>query len=672
MEYRAEIDGLRAVAIIPVVLLHAGYEYFSGGFVGVDVFFVISGYLITTIILTEKELGTFSLVNFYERRARRILPALFLVMFISLPFAWLWLIPSDMERFSKSLVAVPTFVSNILFWRESGYWDTANELKPLLHTWSLAVEEQYYILFPLFLMMMWRFRRRWILSSFIVISLFSLAAAEWAAYNAPKANFFLLTTRAWELAIGASIAFYFVYRRNTVRILLSNKFIDEVLGLAGLIMIGYAVYVFDETVPFPSTYALIPTIGTGLIIIFSSSQTLVGRLLGTKILVGIGLISYSTYLWHQPVFAFFRYKSIVEPSKLLYAMLVILSLILAYLSWRYIEKPFRKKDLFDRKIIFRFTIAGTALFIIIGSAGQYTKGFPNRFKLDKSIYDDFVFNDLRANCNKDFGNKPSDKKICTLGTTTNDNHLKFVIFGDSHAEAILPAFNSAAQSLNVKFAHLGAGGCPPLLSADIAKGNYGAGVCENIALRQFEYVKLNKIKEVFFVSRWSLYTDGSYDKKMKGYFLVDKKNNKLTKKSSRAVFIRSLENTIEAYRNIGAKIHVVYQIPQQKISPKSLYYKLWSSSLTDKKRDNILASKSISLNQSYDLQSYNRNVFERLALQGKIEVVNLDDIYCRSNICLIGDRNHSYYFDEDHVSVSGASLMVNEIKNILNSAIGDR
>jgi peptidoglycan/LPS O-acetylase OafA/YrhL len=164
VKYRREIDGLRAVAVVPVILFHAGYSAFSGGYVGVDVFFVISGYLITTIILAEKEKGTFSLVNFYERRARRILPALFFVMLVSLLPAWLWMTPSDMTRFSRSLVAVSTFSSNILFWLESGYWGTANELKPLLHTWSLAVEEQFYILFPLYLILMWRFRKRWMTS----------------------------------------------------------------------------------------------------------------------------------------------------------------------------------------------------------------------------------------------------------------------------------------------------------------------------------------------------------------------------------------------------------------------------------------------------------------------------------------------------------------------------
>ena len=211
MKYRKEIDGLRALAIIPVILFHAGFKVFEGGFIGVDVFFVISGYLITTIILSDIESGKFSISNFYERRARRILPALFFIMLCCLPFAWFVLTPNHLKDFYQSLTAVSVFSSNILFWKESGYFDTATELKPLIHTWSLAVEEQYYILFPLLLVMLWKLRKQLILGSLIAITVISLFLAQWGAYNKPSATFFLLPTRSWELAIGALIAYYFLF-----------------------------------------------------------------------------------------------------------------------------------------------------------------------------------------------------------------------------------------------------------------------------------------------------------------------------------------------------------------------------------------------------------------------------------------------------------------------------
>ena len=208
MNYRREIDGLRALAVLPVILSHAGFGLFSGGFIGVDVFFVISGYLITTIILSELDQEEFSIVNFYERRARRILPALFLVMLVCIPAAWFWLLPSDLKDFSESLVAVSVFASNILFCRQTGYFDTAAELRPLLHTWSLAVEEQYYVVFPLFLTFFWKLGRRWLAVTLGLVLVASLAFAQWAVYAKPITAFFLLPTRGWELLVGAFAGFY--------------------------------------------------------------------------------------------------------------------------------------------------------------------------------------------------------------------------------------------------------------------------------------------------------------------------------------------------------------------------------------------------------------------------------------------------------------------------------
>ncbi|MDA9194804.1 acyltransferase [Burkholderiales bacterium] len=218
MKYRKEIDGLRALAVLPVILFHAGFTTFSGGFVGVDIFFVISGYLITTIIVDEMDKDSFSLLNFYERRARRILPALFFVMLCTLPFAWFSMFPQDLKSFSQSLVAVPLFASNVHFWLTSGYFDTASELKPLLHTWSLAVEEQYYVLFPLFLMLAWELGKKWIISLLIIVAIVSVSAAQYGSTNHPSFSFYVLPTRAFEILIGALISLYINHKQSIISV----------------------------------------------------------------------------------------------------------------------------------------------------------------------------------------------------------------------------------------------------------------------------------------------------------------------------------------------------------------------------------------------------------------------------------------------------------------------
>lgn len=216
MKYRREIDGLRALAVLPVIFFHGGFAVFSGGFVGVDIFFVISGYLITTILLDEMAQGSFSFLNFYERRARRILPALFFLMLCLLPFAWLWMLPQDLESFSQSLVAVTLFCSNILFCFTNGYFEASSELKPLVHTWTLAVEEQYYILFPMFLMLTWKLGKKWIILLLCLIAFSSLIAAQWSSTTHPSFAFYFLPTRGFEILIGALISFYINHNSNII------------------------------------------------------------------------------------------------------------------------------------------------------------------------------------------------------------------------------------------------------------------------------------------------------------------------------------------------------------------------------------------------------------------------------------------------------------------------
>lgn len=371
MIYRREIDGLRALAVLPVILFHAGIAPFSGGYVGVDIFFVISGYLITSILIGDLRARQFSILRFYERRARRILPALIVMMAVCLPLAWALLLPEAFRDFSQSLVAVTLFASNVLFWLESGYFAPAAELKPLLHTWSLAVEEQYYIVVPLILWAFWRRGEARLAWALALLAALSLAVCLWLAPRAPSANFYLLPSRAWELLAGSLCAFAL---RDGWR----PK--SELGALAGLGLIVAAVVGFDADTPFPSLWTLLPVGGTALIILCAQPGTRVAGLLSLPALVGVGLISYSAYLWHQPLFAFARAWTIFEPSTAAMLALSGLALGLGWLSWRFVEQPFRRPAggtgqpwLASRRALFGTAAAASALTLAVGLAGSETR-----------------------------------------------------------------------------------------------------------------------------------------------------------------------------------------------------------------------------------------------------------------------------------------------------------
>ena len=362
MKYRAEIDGLRALAVVPVILFHAGFELFSGGFVGVDVFFVISGYLITTILIEDIENKRFSIVNFYERRARRILPALSFVMFVCVPFAWILLSDAALQKFGNGLIGVSLFLSNVVFWRQQGYFDESAELNPILHTWSLAVEEQYYVLFPIFLLLAWRFGKNRVFWMIAVMAAISLLVSEWGWRNQVTANFYLAPTRAWELFAG-TLAAFIVQKRGVQK----NNF----FALLGLSAIVFSIFFYDETTPFPSVFTLVPVIGVVLLVLYADKYTFVAKFLGTKGFVGIGLVSYSAYLWHQPMFAFVRiYNKEISLNSHIALFLVIFTFVIAYASWRFVEKPFRSRNFLNKTSLFSISFLSLLLIFAFGYASK--------------------------------------------------------------------------------------------------------------------------------------------------------------------------------------------------------------------------------------------------------------------------------------------------------------
>ena len=633
MQYRREIDGLRALAVIPVILFHAGFEAFSGGFVGVDVFFVLSGYLITTIIWSDLELGKFSLLNFYERRARRILPALFLVILVSIPFAWAWLLPTDMRDFSQSLVAVGTFTSNILFWRESGYFDEAAELKPLLHTWSLSVEEQFYVLYPLFLMLFWRFGKRRLLVLVGLTFIASLTLAQWGVQNYPVPTFFLLPTRGWELLMGSFTAFYLIFskRQNFDRI------VCEIGGWLGIAFILYALITFNQKMPFPGLYALWPTLGAALFIVFANQRTSIGQLFGNKVLVWIGLISYSAYLWHQPLFAFARHRSLLThfQNQILLAALVVISFVLAYLSWRFVETPFRAKDRFTRTQIFRFALLGGSFFIAFGMLGHLSNGFIH-FRKNSNESKDLV---TRMLPNVGINRYCAMEYPETLKCKTSDSP-EVLLWGDSFAMHL--AQGLLASKPDIKLVQRTMPVCGPFLGIAPTNAKYvrsWAEKCMEANDKVFDYLQQSStIKYVILSSPFTQYVGVGAK--------VFQRNGEIV--SGEAVAVAAMIETVKRIKAIG-KTPVLFSPPPRNGNDiggclkKSIFFG------KDKAFCDVLVTHST---QRYrEVWSFLREVEKHAT------VVWLSDYLCSTSSCKASFNDVLIFRDSGHLSYEGSAYL---------------
>ncbi|MCP5182059.1 MAG: acyltransferase [Pseudomonadales bacterium] len=431
MQYREEIDGLRALAVIPVVFFHAGFSGFAGGYVGVDVFFVISGYLITSLLLADCDDQRFSIMRFYERRARRILPALLAVILLCIPVAWLVMVPDALVEFGHSVVAVITFVSNVLFWTENSYFGDAAEVKPLLHTWSLAVEEQYYLLFPVVVLLLHRLARHHLTAVLVVTVVAGLTLAEYGWHRWPHDVFFLTPFRAWELLAGSAVGAFLWQRRSLPA---GNVW----LSLLGLGLIAAAIGLYDSTTPFPGIYGLAPVAGTCLLILFATGNHGVVRLLRSRPLVQVGLLSYSLYLWHQPLFAFARLLDVHPPSLVVYLALIVLSFLLAWLSWRFVEAPFRNRARVSTRLL--VVSLGTASLLALGAGvGMHVaKGAPGRFDADAA--DVLVSREERYQFL--LGEYFNYDKLAAFA---NDGRPKVLLIGDSFSGDFLNVIRSATE-----------------------------------------------------------------------------------------------------------------------------------------------------------------------------------------------------------------------------------
>ncbi len=494
--YRPDIDGLRAVAVLSVVLYHAGVPFLPGGFVGVDIFFVISGYLITRIIAREIAEDRFSILTFYERRTRRIFPALFAMLAASVVAASIIALPGEFEEFGDSLTAATFFVSNIYFWQTADYFGGPAHLKPLLHTWSLAVEEQFYIVFPLLLLALTRWARGHLIRILFTVTVLSFAASLWAVVAKPSAAFYLLPTRFWELMAGALLAL------GAVPAIFDRRWANA-FAATGLVLIGCAVIFFSSATAFPGAAALLPVLGAALVIHAGTTtqNTIAARLLSVRPMVFVGLVSYSLYLWHWPVLAFSRMARGEMLSPASTALLVAVSFVLAVLSWRFVEMPFRERRVVAARVpLFRAASAVMAAMLAIGVFANATNGWPQRHDgyappaiagLERmNLATCFLKEDQPAAA-------WAGADACRHGDASKPG---IFVWGDSFAAHLVPGL---ADELGYRFqtVQYTAGGCPPLLGVDIANRPH----CRDFNDSALDEIARLRPRIVLVSARWELY-----------------------------------------------------------------------------------------------------------------------------------------------------------------------
>lgn len=656
MRYRPEIDGLRAVAVLPVILFHAGIDLFEGGFVGVDVFFVISGYLITTILINDIDRGRFSLLKFYERRARRILPALFFVIACTIPFAILWMLPTQLRDYSQSLVAVSLFSSNFLFWMESGYFEAGTDLKPLLHTWSLAIEEQFYLVFPVLMFVLWKLGRSTVIWILALIALISLGLAEWGWRNHPAANFYLAPGRAWELLAGSLCAF--VLHRRTMPG-------NDAAAALGVVAIAVSVFWFGDTTPFPSLYTLLPVLGVLLIILYGQEGTRVASVLSSKPFVGIGLISYSAYLWHQPLFAFARIRSLTEPSLALMLGLAVLSLLLAAFSWRYVEQPFRagpKTRLKSQSGVFAISIAGLALVAGIGVLGHIYKGLPDRLSPQARAVLALHSDRIDRTCHFDENRSKFESEPACFHTTPNASG-SVLLLGDSHVAAIWPqvaeALNAGGQNVYVG----SYGGCIPLPNMERVYTS-SAHECAEFIDDILDYAESIGIDTLVLAARFPAYLHGVRFNNGEGGVehgvRTDVRDLAGGSYSSQLdLFQAKLEGLAERF-----KLVLVEPIPEAG----------WNVPELIAKRMFFQGSDDQSLSTDYN--AYTKRTQSLLAMfdaleerSDRVSIARIHTRFCDASTarCVNADPGKILYLDDDHPSPAGARLIAPDITEALLS-----
>lgn len=670
--YRTDIDGLRAVAILSVVLFHAFPPLLPGGFVGVDVFFVISGFLISGIIFKGLEQGSFDFVKFYVHRARRIFPALILVLAGVYVSGWLFLLPGEFSLLGKHIAAGAGFVQNFVLWTESGYFDTASELKPLLHLWSLAIEEQFYLAYPLMIWAAWRVGLN-VLVLVILVGLASFGVNLNDISHDPVGAFFLPHARIWELLVGGAGAYIHLVGQTrsggssrlfgiawtlpeSLKAGRAGVILKNCVAAGGLMLILVSVFGLHKGIQFPGWRALLPVVGAVSLIMAGPDAWVNRKVLSNRWMVFIGLISYPLYLWHWPLLSFAHLVSGRSPAVEVRVALLLLALLLAWLTYVLVERPIRFGGGSQR-----WALALTGLLFLGGCLGAITfwqAGFP--FRDVATRVEGYTSSVIRTSREKEcfeipYAYKRADGWNCVLGSKAVRPSM--VAYGDSHALSLIPVLDQygADQQMGIVFA--GASGCPPFLGIQSLRGavNMELHNCQKLNERIFDFVKSNGIERVLLVGRWTYYVGGLTKPEERNAISMD-----VTKEDSvefaRESFIFGLQKTVAEYRKIGVKVYLINDTPQQEVGP------LKALKLAGLEVDRV-NDFSISRLQHQKDQAWVRDRFAEIK-NLDATFIDFDDFLCSpSGLCPIARNGKSLYFDGDHLSVYGAMSLYDGLRS---------
>jgi peptidoglycan/LPS O-acetylase OafA/YrhL len=656
LRYRPEVDGLRAIAVTSVVLYHAGLslrgvDLFRGGFIGVDIFFVISGYLITFILLTQLRDGSFSIIGFYERRARRILPALFAVLVATLTLGWFSMLPKAFNEFAESVVSSILFASNFYFWTHDTYGAEPSALKPLLHTWSLAVEEQFYLIYPLALLALWRRLRRPIASAMLLLLAASLALAQWSSGKYPDAAFYLLPTRGWELLAGALLATCEMHIGRA-----GNALFSHMLVPLGAVCIIWSFFAFHDRMQHPAFITLVPIVGTMLLIWFARPGERVSDLLASAPFRGIGLISYSFYLWHFPVFAFDKIRTAAQPAVAQKFGLIALSLIFATASYWFVERPFRRRELVPAA---RFVPATIVVALMLGTAGALVvnaHGVPSRLP-------EILSTAMPA---PEWWELKQDGRACHRYElepcifTFRPGHDDWILVGDSHAGMLAKNFYDALEAAGASsFSTFVWGGCP--FALDVRQERDQEPSCLEANQAKYKFLTNNRPSTVVISQRMGFWLEGTRFDNGEGGREEGPRNRIIAVRGSA---IQNVTRTIRSVLDMGHRVVLVYPVPEVGwVVPQKVLSEISGKSYAEVKA--WLQTGGVTT--SFDLYlRRNRRAFEAydaVASNDRLLRIYPHLLFCseESRRCFTHDRSEFFYSDTNHLSHAGGKRLVERI-----------